>query len=270
MHLPGRSGTELRMEDQMKRQEIENRRRQIIEHIQRKGSLSTEYASRLFHVSDETIRKDFAYLEKMQIVEKFYGGARLLNQRDNLPYTIREDIHYDAKRSIALKALSLIPDKEINIGLDMGSTVSILTDLIPPHSPQLFITNSNIAAQKLLSKEDRLFLLGGDYDPDRQCYQCEPSVQILHHLSLDLVFLGTGGVENLSGISTTQFKDVKLKQEFISRSRMKIVLADSSKFSGNSLVQVAEWSEVDILITDSGIPREAADDLSKKVDLIIV
>ena len=77
-------------------------------------------------------------------------------------------------------------------------------------------------------------------------------------------------MENLSGISTTQFKDVKLKQEFISRSRMKIVLADSSKFSGNSLVQVAEWSEVDILITDSGIPREAADDLSKKVDLIIV
>ena len=57
------------MEDFMKRQEIEDRRRQIIEHIQRKGSLSTEYASRLFQVSDETIRKDFAYLEKMQIVE---------------------------------------------------------------------------------------------------------------------------------------------------------------------------------------------------------
>ncbi len=254
----------------MKRQEIEERRRQIIDHIQRKGSLSTELATRLFHVSDETIRKDFAYLEKMQIVEKYYGGARLLNQAANLPYTFREDIHFSAKRSIAEKALSLIPDQEINIGLDMGSTVSILADFIPENSPQRFITNSNIAAQKLLAKGARLFLLGGDYEPDRQCYQCEPSVQILHQLSLDLVFLGTGGVQNLTGISTTQFNDVKLKREFIDRSRKKIVLADSSKFFSNSLVQVAVWSHIDVLITDSGIPRDAAADLAGKVELIIV
>ena len=254
----------------MKRQEIEERRRQIIDHIQRKGSLSTELATRLFHVSDETIRKDFAYLEKMQIVEKYYGGARLLNQAANLPYTFREDIHFSAKRSIAEKALSLIPDQEINIGLDMGSTVSILADFIPENSPQRFITNSNIAAQKLLAKGARLFLLGGDYEPDRQRYQCEPSVQILHQLSLDLVFLGTGGVQNLTGISTTQFNDVKLKREFIDRSRKKIVLADSSKFFSNSLVQVAVWSQIDVLITDSGIPRDAAADLAGKVELIIV
>ena len=119
-------------------------------------------------------------------------------------------------------------------------------------------------------KGARLFLLGGDYEPDRQCYQCEPSVQILHQLSLDLVFLGTGGVQNLTGISTTQFNDVKLKREFIDRSRKKIVLADSSKFFSNSLVQVAVWSQIDVLITDSGIPRDAAADLAGKVELIIV
>ena len=58
----------------MKRAEIEKRRKLISEYIQANGSLSTDDACRMFHVSDETIRKDFLFLEKLKIVDKYYGG----------------------------------------------------------------------------------------------------------------------------------------------------------------------------------------------------
>ena len=56
----------------MKRAEIEKRRKLISEYIQANGSLSTDDACRMFHVSDETIRKDFLFLEKLKIVDKYY------------------------------------------------------------------------------------------------------------------------------------------------------------------------------------------------------
>ena len=60
-----------------------------------------------------------------------------------------------------------------------------------------------------------------------------------------------------------------MKQEFIHRSRRTVVLADSSKFASASLVEVADWTQVDTLITDSGIDPEQARQLSEKLELVI-
>ena len=88
-------------------------------------------------------------------------------------------------------------------------------------------------------------------------------------LRLDVSFLGTSGVQGRGGICSTGFHDIPVKQEFIHRSRRTVVLADSSKFASASLVEVADWTQVDTLITDSGIDPEQARQLAEKVELVI-
>ena len=255
----------------MKRAEIEKRRKLISEYIQANGSLSTDDACRMFHVSDETIRKDFLFLEKLKIVDKYYGGARLHKSDITKPYTQRQDEHYFAKASIADRAMELIPEGgQLIIGLDMGTTISMLAGLLANRSHNLIITNSNGCIQRLTNSDNNLYVLGGEYNASSRCFEGEAAYAALNKLSLDVVFLGTGGILNKGGISTASFSDVRLKREYILHSRKRVVLTDSSKFQYTALVEVAPWSDIDILITDRGAPRDMIEQLREVVDIIIV
>ena len=254
----------------MKQSEIFQRRTRISEYIQLHGSLSTAQACRLFGVSDETIRKDFLYLEEMQVVEKAYGGAKLHRADETKPYRARQDEHYLAKAAIARRALELVPPEGgAVIGLDMGTTFSILAGYLAQRSGNLIVTNSNTAVQQLAGSKNRIYVLGGEYDPRNMVFQGDAACRALRELSLDLVFLGTGGIRGRDSISTASFADVELKREYIRRSQKRVVLTDSSKFFTASLVDVASFSEVDTLITDTHIPAEDEQRLRGQVELLL-
>lgn len=254
----------------MTQSEIVQRRTRISEYIQVHGKLSTAHACRMFGVSDETIRKDFLYLEEMHVLEKTYGGARLRKSDETKSYAARQDEHYLAKAGIAQRAAQLIPAGGCTIGLDMGTTFGLLAGYLAQRSGSLIVTNSNAAIQQLAGSENRLYVLGGEYDAASHSFHGENACRALRELSLDIVFIGTGGVRGRDGISTARFADVELKREFIRRSQRKVVLTDSSKFYSASLVEVAGWNEVDTLITDTGIPAEDAARLGEKLELILV
>jgi len=255
----------------MKQSEILKRRNRISEYIQIHKSLSTIHACQLFHVSDETIRKDFEYLDEMHIVKKMYGGAKLYINDETKPFNIRKDEHYLAKIAIAQRAAEMIPESGgFSIGLDMGTTFSILAGYLAQRHDNLIITNSNAAMQQLIDSPNRVYVLGGEYDPESRSFQGDIAIRALHQMTLDIAFIGTGGVRSQNGISTARFVDLQLKQEYIRRSQKKVVLTDSSKFTSTSLVEVAGWNEIDTLITDSGIPEETAEKLRNVLELIIV
>ena len=254
----------------MKQSDIVQRRTRISEYVQLHGKLFTAHACQMFHVSDETIRKDFLYLEKMQILEKIYGGARLRKSDETKPYTARQDEHYLAKAAIAQRAAQMVPSGGCTIGLDMGTTFSILAGYLAQRSGNLIVTNSNAAIQQLAGSQNRLYVLGGEYDAASRSFQGENACRALRELSRDIAFIGTGGVRGRDGISTARFADVELKREFIRRSQKRVVLTDSSKFYTASLVEVAAWSELDALVTDSRIPPEDAERLRGQVELILI
>ena len=62
---------------------------------------------------------------------------------------------------------------------------------------------------------------------------------------------------------------METKNQLIQKSKKKIVLADSSKFQTPSLIEVAPWSSLDLLITDDGIPSAIKAQLEKQIPVII-
>lgn len=83
------------------------------------------YVSKLaneFNVSEETIRRDLEKLEKEGIVERNYGGAKLLKSED-LPYSVRHTRNKDSKINIA-KIINQFIDDDTSLFADSSSTVN--------------------------------------------------------------------------------------------------------------------------------------------------
>lgn len=252
----------------MTAENILERRNRLVEQVRKNGRVSTQEASVQFGVSLETIRQDFLYLEQRHILKKVHGGAVAWERATVEPLRKRRTENEAAKACIARRALSYVSAGD-TVGLDMGSTVAALADLLAAGQGNLIVTNSLLALEKLTDSANRVYCLGGEYSAHDMAFQGEQAVSALKKLRLDVSFLGTSGVQGRGGICSTGFHDIPVKQEFIHRSRRTVVLADSSKFASASLVEVADWTQVDTLITDSGIDPEQARQLSEKLELVI-
>lgn len=248
---------------------IVKRREQIINIIRSVGKLDTEEAAGMFGVSKETIRQDFLYLEKKGILEKVYGGAVLKNSTNVETLLIRQNENFLAKDKIARKALEFIPDHECIIGMDTGSTVAVLGSYISQRKDLLVVSNSHRILQSLVNTDNRILALGGEYNKEEMAYYMDEFPQILKNITIDIYFIGTSGVMNRNGIYSKGFQESITKKNMISRSDKKIVLADSSKFLTTSLVEVAPWSMLDMVITDAGIPEKTRQELEKCIDVVI-
>ena len=73
------------------------------------------------------------------------------------------------------------------------------------------------------------------------------------------------------GLSTPNVEEAHLNRVMMAISKQVIVVADSSKFHKRSFAFIAPISDIDILVTDSGIPTDDQKKLeSAGIKIIIV
>ncbi len=165
---------------------IIERRNRLVEMTREKGRISTEEASKLFGVSNETIRQDLLFLEGKHILKKVHGGAILYDTSVIEPLAKRQSENYKAKLAIAKKAMEYVPENGGIVGMDKGSTIAILAELLTSTTGNLIITNSQPVLQKMLESKIRLYCLGGEYNAHDMAYQGEQTINALKKLSLRL------------------------------------------------------------------------------------
>ena len=104
---------------------VAERRRQILELLNKNGTITVAELAKKFDVGEATIRRDLRYLEKNYHVVVTYGGAHLphYGMLQEFPLTQKMLINTEQKRLIARKAASLIQDGD-SIALNAGSTVN--------------------------------------------------------------------------------------------------------------------------------------------------
>ena len=70
-------------------------------------------------------------------------------------------------------------------------------------------------------------------------------------------FFGVDGLDPDYGITCGTNEEANLTQQIMRSSKKSIVLTDSSKFMKRGLARICPLQDVDILITDDGLPMEA-------------
>lgn len=237
-----------------KKKSTVERRSLIIKELNLKGKVDVNVLSKMFGVSEVTIRNDLAQLEKKNILIRARGGALKID-----PVGI--DYHISEKDKINIKAKQLIGSKATNfvnegdtIMIDSGTTAMELVRNLDNKMSLTVITNAlNIANQFFDNNNINVIIPGGFLRNKSFSLVGTPAEKSIRNYFCDKLFLGVDGLDIDYGLSTPNIEEAHFNSTMIEMSNQVIVLADSSKIGKRSLAFICPLTKVDILITDSNI-----------------
>lgn len=231
--------------------------REILDYIIAKKSASVSELSSVFFLSESTVRRILAEMERKKLVERFHGGAiapgaaqKAQKLESRRTQRIRE------KAAIAREAAELVSDG-MTLMLLGGTTVSSICPYIKGKS--ITVITSSIPVINCLLPEERmkLILLGGIVNPPELEVRGTMAAAGLERLRADMLFIGATCVHPMHGLMTDDPEAVATYRACLLKSDKKILLADSTKFKAGGVTVVAALSELDGVITDEGLPEEA-------------
>ncbi|HEY9053896.1 MAG TPA: DeoR/GlpR family DNA-binding transcription regulator [Rectinemataceae bacterium] len=235
------------------------RKRRIMEMIEKKDSVEVAELTRLFGISKVTARTDLDELEAKGLLVRTHGGAVAAEKRDLVRLvstTLNENS--DRKRKICEAAARMVKPGQIII-IDSGSTTIHLAPLVA-ELPITVITNSVLVIEKLMNAENvELIVAGGLLRRPSMSLMGVHARHSLEELRADLLFLGASGFTTDHGATCNNLIEADTKKAMIRGASRVCLLADSSKLGKVSLAKICDWDSVDTIITDAIDPaaREA-------------
>lgn len=247
------------------------RQNEILDLLDKQGSVKIVQLANLFQVSKETIRKDLLYLDEIGELKKRHGGAVSVNDPGNIKKTVsmesRVDVNTEIKTQLCKKALEFIPDQGV-IFLDSGSTIHAMAQLLYHASGYTIVTTSLNSANSLIGSNNTVLLSGGQLNPLTMSMEGFQTINFINSLKADIAFLGTNGFDQHNGPASSELSDTQTKQAIIKNSKINIVITDSSKANYTSLSQFAGWDDIDYVISDKNLPEDSAKLISSMTNLI--
>jgi len=249
------------------------RQQAIAELVAQRGRLSVNELADLYGVTTETVRRDLDVLERAALLRRVHGGAVRAESVTALELALndRAHEHTSEKDLIAKAALAFLPRSNGAVILDSGSSTGRLATMLPQDRQLTVLTNSvPIAARLAGSQSITLHILPGRVRPNTQAAVGEEIIEALSVLRADVAFMGTNGISLEHGFSTPDHSEAAAKKAMIASAHRVVVLADSSKFGVETTVRFASLSEVDVVVTDAGAPKQAVAALRKQGVEVVV
>ena len=240
--------------------------------IQEDGHAKVQQLSKIFKVSEVTIRQDLEELEALGYVQREHGGAFLKDVGSFAKSgMLFNQTHMEEKKTLARVAAQFVNDGD-SVILDSGSTTTELAKCLLSRNNLAVITNAlNIAFILGENPGINLLLSGGEFKAPTLSLTGELAAGVFKDIHADKLFLATAGIA-LDSLMLTypSFSDLTVKKAMINASTKVYLLADSSKVGNPSLASLGKISMIHTLITDSKIaPEVVAKIESMGVEVII-
>lgn len=207
-----------------------------------------------------TLRRDMAFLEEKGQIIRTRGGAVAasragVNSEDL--YSRRAVLHTHQKQEIAVKALSLA-QPSCAMYLDSGSTVLQFVKALPDDNYYIITADPNIALEAARRTKTTVTLVGGNLNHSTLCASGVHSVNFVNGINIDIAFMSASGFNIQTGFTSGAFSECELKAAVMEKARTRIMLMDSSKLAKRMPFTFARLSDIDVLISDSGLDKEVA------------
>jgi DeoR/GlpR family transcriptional regulator of sugar metabolism len=226
------------------------RRLVIVERVAEQESIQVSDLSKLFGVSEMTVRRDIRRLEQEGFVRRTYGGATAhLTKSIDLAFNARSLQNSRAKRLIAMRAVDEIADAH-TIFLGIGSTAEQFAQCLPARANLTVITSSIPIASLLGTRPVRVIVLGGEVRRDELSCIGPVAEETIDRYFVDVAVLGAAGISALHGVTDLNDHEAAIGRRVIQRARRVVLIADGTKFGLTAMAFVAPISEVDIIVTD--------------------
>lgn len=225
------------------------RKRLIEEKIASDSVVSLEDLVILLDSSESTVRRDLDELEVEGKLRRIHGGAEKVQNLQN-EETIQEKSvkNRQAKRQLAERAAAFVQKGQV-IFLDAGTTTEQVIDFLPTEGLTV-VTNAIHHAVKLVERQIKTIIIGGDIKNSTDASVGPVAVEQLAGLNFDLALMGMNGVDR-QFLTTPDMAEAAVKRQVIANSREIYVLADNSKLGSYSFVKVAPVEKVTLITEHS-------------------
>ncbi|MFE1953951.1 DeoR/GlpR family DNA-binding transcription regulator [Streptomyces sp. NPDC059524] len=212
-----------------------------------------------FQVTAETIRRDLKALDRAGLVRRVHGGAIPAGRLDFEPdLAEREGTAADEKDRIARAAVAELP-AEGSVVLDAGSTVSRLAAALPVESGLTVVTHSLPTAARLADHPGiQLHLVGGRVRRRTRAAVDAWALRAYGEIRADVAFIAANGFSAGGGLTTPDLAEAAVKRAVIAAARRVVLLADSGKHGQEHFARFGDLTDVDLLVTDTGLSAEDA------------
>lgn len=237
----------------------EERRERILELVQVEGRVRVRDLAQRIGVTEATIRKDIADLDRVRLLRRTHGGAIALRPSYEPDVADRADRNSEAKDAIARACLQEISDGDA-VYLDSGTTTAAIARLMSSPTTGLegirvplnvnVLTNAMAVATALASIVTvRHTVLGGSFRPLGGCFVGPLTISSLEQFTLNTAFIGVTGID-ASSITVADLGEAQVKTAAMEQARRVVVPLDHTKVGVNDFVRVANLDEIDLVITD--------------------
>ena len=242
----------------------DQRAKTILQHLLHHGNTSVDELAAELDASPASVRRDLARLEERGLVHRTHGGAKLRGPAYYEPFRFdssfqeREGRFIEEKRRIGVAAAELIREHE-TVCISAGTTTSQIALSLRHRSGLRVVTNAlNIGMEFNPVSNIEVTLSGGNMRWAGSFSLTGPAaLDTLGNLFCDRAFLGACGVDPVRGATTIEQDEASVFRIMARNAKEVIVVADSSKIGMVSPALICPASDIDILITDTGISSEA-------------
>ncbi|MEG1131984.1 MAG: DeoR/GlpR family DNA-binding transcription regulator [Romboutsia sp.] len=235
---------------------LEERYEKTIEIIKKNGRVKVKELAKLFDVTEDCIRKDLKELEVRGHLKRVYGGAIIQrNHNDIRNVDERKNINTNEKKSIALKAIGLIKDKDI-IFLDTSTNnLELAKELNKTNKAITVVTNMiEIVLELKVNKNIKVISIGGEFNKEVEAIVGAAADRYIRNFTYDKAFIGLCGINRETGyISTVNLEDGNTKKTIIECSDRNYLVMENVKFNYDEFYKFATLEEITGVITEDEI-----------------
>jgi len=231
------------------------RRRSIMQTLQREGKVYASELSKTLHVSEDTIRRDLRQLAAAGVLQRVHGGA-LPRSPAIASFTERQQQAPEAKASIAQAAIRLIRQDQVII-MDGGTTPRQVAQQLPPNLRATVITHSLPVALALAEHpEIEVIVIGGELYKHELATVGAATVEAFRNIRADICFLGINGIHPDVGISTSNLEEAYVKRAMIASAAEVVALTSAEKLGTAAPYIIGPLSDLTHLVTERSVPEE--------------
>ena len=238
----------------------EQRKQRILSLLKEQDSVKVTELSRLFNVSEVTIRNYLEDMEKKGLLSRIHGGAiHSYKPYYNMNLTQRMETNQDAKRGIAEKIAGLIEPND-TVMLNAGTTTLLAFREFPVAYNLNIVTNSiSIALEAACNPNYNVILLGGSVNTKYQFTYGSSAINELKKYNADKLIMSVDGIDLEKGFTTYYEKESDIDVAMIKQSKCCIVAADRSKFGHVAFATISDLSVADYVVTSAPLHEAYAE-----------
>lgn len=227
------------------------REKLILEKLFKQKRITVKETARELFVSEPSVRRDLANLERQNLIKRVHGGAVIEEtalSRNKIPFLLRELEHSAEKIAIAEKAAKLINDNDV-VFLDASTTAYCIIPFLVEKSNITVVTNGVKALIKLAEYEINTISTGGRLIPSCFALVGEEAYKTIEAVNANISFFSCRGISDDGALTDISAEENYVRQSMIKNSAKSFLVCTSDKMGKKYYHNLCREKDIDGIIT---------------------